>query len=484
MAQPAIAAPRGTWQEARSPSPARRSLVLAATVVAAIVSLSVLWILITGMRPSYDAFGWLTWGRQVLHWNLNTDGAPSWKPLTFLFTLPYALAGANPQMWLWMITATGSALAGAVIAGRIAYRLSGPCPHRPWAPIAAGVLAGLGVLGMSGYSQLVLIANSDPMIITLCLAAIDSHLSGRHRLAFGLLILASFGRPEAWVFAFLYALWAWRTVPSMRLLATLGIVLIPVAWFTVPALTSHSWLTPGDLALNSQNVIHGNKALGVFNRLRNLYELPIQLAVAAALVMAILRRSKAWLGLAAVALLWVLIEIAFAYHGWSAVPRYLMEPGAVLIVLAGSAVGIVLGYQPRRLSRSKWGALAAGVVLVVALIAGSVPSARTRVRVTHDEIRAARHSGRELTRLQQVIARDGGAARIKGCGQPVTLVGKQSEVAWAVGLNVGNVGYRPGKSIQQGTPIVVLKPHDGGWEVRPYHTSPGCRELRTDSQMG
>ena len=59
---------------------------------------------VTGMRPDYDAFGWLVWGRQVLHWNLNTDGAPSWKPLTFLFTLPYALAGST-QVWLWTVTA-------------------------------------------------------------------------------------------------------------------------------------------------------------------------------------------------------------------------------------------------------------------------------------------------------------------------------------------------------------------------------------------
>ena len=77
----------------------------------------VAWVVWTGMRPSYDAFGWLVWGHQVLHWDLNTDGAPSCKPLTFLFTLPYALAGANPQMWLWMITSTVGALAGACSRG-------------------------------------------------------------------------------------------------------------------------------------------------------------------------------------------------------------------------------------------------------------------------------------------------------------------------------------------------------------------------------
>ncbi|MGP0049853.1 MAG: hypothetical protein ACLPZR_13525, partial [Solirubrobacteraceae bacterium] len=428
----------------------------------------------------------------------NTDGAPSWKPLTFLFTLPYALAGANPQMWLWMITSTVGALAGGVFATRIAFRLTGPCPGRRWAPWAAGAFAGIGVLGLAGYSELVLIANSDPIVVTLCLAAIESHLRGRRRLTFALLVLASLGRPEAWAFAGLYGLWALRRAPAMRVMVAAGVVLIPAAWFVVPALTSHSWLISGDLALNSANVIHGNKIVGVIDRLRSLYELPMQLAVAVALALAAVRRDREWLGLAAAAGLWVVIEIAFAYHGWSAVARYLLEPAAVLVVLAGAATGRVLAWEPRRpgapgsalpgsaLARGvlRWAPAAVVAILVVAL----VPAARSRVRVTRGELHAAHHANLELTRLEAVIATDGGAAAIKACGQPVTLVGYQSEVAWAIGLNVGNVGYRPGRSIDQGIPIVVLKPHDDGWQVRPYNMPAAdasrCDRLRTDSAFG
>ncbi len=68
-----------------------------------------------------------------------------------------------------------------------------------------------------------------------------------------------------------------------------------------------------------------------------------------------------------------------------------------------------------------------------------------------------------------MIERVGGAKRMKSCGQPVSLLGFQSTVAWEVGLNVGNVGYRPGRSIARGTPIVVFKPHAKGWQVRPYN---------------
>ena len=60
--------------------------------------------------------------------------------------------------------------------------------------------------------------------------------------------------------------------------------------------------------------------------------------------------------------------------------------------------------------------------------------------------------------------------------------------AWAIELNVGNVGYRPGRSIAEGIPIIVFKPHDAGWQVRPYHLLPSaisrCEFLRTDSAMG
>ncbi|MGO9890160.1 MAG: hypothetical protein ACLP0L_19960, partial [Solirubrobacteraceae bacterium] len=75
-------------------------------------------------RPSYDAYGWMVWGHQTWRLTLDLGGAPSWKPVPFLFTVPYALAG-HYQLWLWMITATAVALGGTVFAARIAYRLVG-----------------------------------------------------------------------------------------------------------------------------------------------------------------------------------------------------------------------------------------------------------------------------------------------------------------------------------------------------------------------
>jgi hypothetical protein len=83
------------------------------------------------------------------------------------------------------------------------------------------------------------------------------------------------------------------------------------------------------------------------------------------------------------------------------------------------------------------------------------------------------------------VSRDGGPGRIKACGQPVTLVGLQSKVAWATSLNVGNVGFRPGKEINSGKAIVFFKPHGEGWEVQPIHISAAdiasCKSLKIDS---
>lgn len=440
------------------------------TVAAGIVLLSIAFVAATGMRPEFDAYGWLVWGRQTLHWNLDTNGAPSWKPLTYMFTLPYALAGRE-QPWLWMVTSVAVSLSGAFFGGRIAYRLTGPAPDRIYAPIIAAVFAGLGVLAIDGYWQLLLISNSDPMVVSLCLAAIDSHLSGRPRIAFAVLFLASLGRPEVWAFTFFYAVWMWRAVPDMRLRSVIGLCLIPLLWFVIPALTSKSWFRPGDLALNSVRVLHGDKFTGVFGRYFDLFTVPMKVAAGAAVVMAFVRRDRVWLGLIGLALAWILIEIGFAFYGWSAAPRYLIEPAAVMMVLAGATVGRVLTGEPKTMAALRW----AGPVAVAALAVALVPTARGRARDAHVEILNRRQAGVQIDRLHKVIERDGGASRIRACGQPVTVLGFQSTLAWEIGLNVGNVGFRPGRSIHRGRPIVLFKPNHLGWIVQPIHTTPALR---------
>jgi hypothetical protein len=469
-------------------------------VACAVLVASIVFVVVVGMRPSYDPFGWLVWGHQVLHWNLNTDGAPSWKPLTFLFTLPYALFG-RAAVYMWMVTSVAGTLVGAVFAARIAFRITtdGGVPvTRGYAPYVAGAFAGVGLLGMQTYPHLILIADSDQLNVALCLAAIDAHLSRRPRLALAVLVAAAMGRPEVWPFVALYAVWLWLRVPGARPWALLGLALIPVAWFPVPALTSKGVFHAGDLALNQVTVIHGNKVIGVIGRWRGLYELPMQVASAVGIVLATVRRDFETLGLAGAAALWVVIEIGFAYHGWSAVQRYMIESAAVMVVIAGGLVGRLLADGPEWATvlhgfgaAGRWAGPAVrtlGPALVVVLIVSLLPAAHQRVRVWRNGVTKARHDAKVIKRLGDVIAKVGGGSAVLRCGQPVSYNRFQSTLAWAVGLNVGATGYNVGKSISRGKPIVTFTVHRDGWQVRPYNllpqTAASCQRLRADSAMG
>ena len=110
------------------------------------------------------------------------------------------------------------------------------------------------------------------------------------------------------------------------------------------------------------------------------------------------------------------------------------------------------------------------------------------MRTVRGLIDASRHSAKQIDRLHKVIDDDGGPDAIKACGQPVSLLGFQSTVAWYVGLNVGNVGFRPGKSIGRGDQIVLFKPHNNGWQVRLYNlpatAKAQCDQLKADTDFG
>ncbi len=453
-----------------------------ALIALALIGVSILLVALTRARPGYDAFGWLVWGRQTLHWNLNTDGAPSWKPLTFLFTLPYSLLGRHLAARLWVITAWAGGLAGVVFAARIAYRLTPARPEHRAGPIVAAAIAGAGVPVIGDYAHLLLIANSDPFTTTLCLAAIDAHLRRRYRLAFAVLVLVGLARPEGWLFAGLYALWSWRAVPAMRPLAVAGVALIFALWFAVPAVTSHSALHPGELALNSPRQIHGSKLAGVIRRLRGLLGLPIQIAALLAVAWAVLRRDRAWLTLAAAAALWVVIELALALHGFSAVARYLLEPAAVLVVLAAAAVGRLLDALPA----APWLRLA-GPVVVLVFVLGLIPYVREDERVSRRQVSDERADSALVARLDDAIDAVGGRRAIRRCGPAVGPVGNQSLLAWALEVNVGDVGYKPGRAIRSGRPVVVFKPRGHGWSVHAWHPRhadvAGCARVRYETPL-
>ena len=445
-----------------------------------------------GTRPGYDPYGWLVWGYQTLHLNLNLGGAPSWKPLPYLFTVPYALGGRY-ELRLWMITAVAISLAGSIFAGRIAYRVTlgaatgadgsdGSAPIRRYAPMAAAIFAGAAVLGLEGYAHYILSVQSDPMIVTFCLAAIDMCLCRRYRWAFALLILGALGRPEVWPFLALYSIWAWLKMPALRWMVSGGIALVAFMWFGIPWITNGNPDIAGQLALHSPRELHQNKVTGTIGRLSGLHYLPIWIAALGAVAIGALRRDLAVLTLAGAVGLWLIVEIAFALHGFPALPRYMFEAGAVVAVLAGIGVGWALTELPK-LSRTL--PLWTGIPAVAALIVSILPGAVSRLRAERLDLRHERGRGNEIALLQTTIDTLGGYRQIRNCGEPVTIVEYASVLAWLTHLDVGSVGYLPSTEMRHRYPIVLFgTTSPGGWTVRPWHSHPDqrkqCSDLRAE----
>ena len=216
-----------------------------------ITLLSAVIVFVARTRPGFDPYGWLVWGRQTLSLSLDTNAAPSWKPLPYLFTVPYALAG-HYQLRLWMITSVAVALAGTVFAGRITYRSGRSAARaRRWAGIVAGVFAGLAVLGIQNYSHYILSSQSDPMIVSLCLGAIDCHLYKRPRAAFVLGCWRRWDGPRRGRFWRMYSLWMWLRLPGTRWLVGGGWVALALLWFGIPAITSRTPFVSASNALDS-----------------------------------------------------------------------------------------------------------------------------------------------------------------------------------------------------------------------------------------
>ena len=425
-------------------------------------------------RPGFDPYGWLTWGQQTITASLDTNAAPSWKPLPYLFTVPFALAG-HYQLYLWMFTAVAVSLSGLVFAGLIAHRLTGPAAH-PRAALATGVFTALALAGIQDYWHYILSAQSDPMIVALCLGAIYCHLSGRPRWAFVLGALAALGRPEVWPFIGLYGIWMWITLPSTRWLVAGGAVLVLALWFGIPALTSRTPFVAASNAMDSGRALRGNKVFGTIGRFLQLNAWPLELAALLAVVIAAVRRDKVTLALAAGIVVWVVIETAFALHGWPGLARYMFEAGAVAVVLAGIAVGRLLSDAPALVRAPGW----AGLGLVVVLVAGLLPWAVSQARAERKDIREQRLRTREINNLHSVVARLGGAARIRSCGEPLTRLEYQTMLAWTLHLNVAKIGYKYSQSIAHGNPIVLFTPYPTGvgWKVQALHqVSPACKSL-------
>jgi hypothetical protein len=171
------------------------------------------------------------------------------------------------------------------------------------------------------------------------------------------------------------------------------------------------------------------------------------------------------------------VEVALALHGYSSVQRYLIEPAAVLIVVAGIGVGTALSYTG---TAPRWLGIAAAAIVAV-FVLSLAPYTRRTLRTDHALVSQAHHDALVLDRLQAVIADESGAQRVLACGRPVTTLRYQSTLAWELGVNVGTVDYALASAEAGNRPVVLFTPRASGWRVRAINPSAagttGCSRL-------
>ncbi len=474
----------------------------------AVILASAVIVLEAGTRPGYDPYGWLIWGYQTLHLSLDLGGAPSWKPLPLLFTVPYALFG-HWAMWLWMVTAEAASFAGSIFAGRIAYRVVSSDGRYRYAAIGAAIFAGLGMYAiqdningtLDSYIHYILSVQSDPMIVTLVLAAIDLHMQKHRRWVIAMLTLAGLGRPEVWPILALYSLWCWVRRPDMRLFIVGATVVTLFLWFGVPTITNGRPFVAGDLAQGSPRECGSGKIICTIDRFKTLNLWPVWVLALTAVAWAGYRwrqiRSRPAhpatdsaerpardtermerteravtenyllvLALAGCVVIWLVIEIAFALHGWPAVPRYIFEPAVVAILLGGIGFGWLLSELPKRLRLPVW----PGVIVGAALLAVLVPGVVTRIDNWQTDLGHEQTRTKQIDQLAGLVNRIGGSEAVLRCGQPVANVEYVSILGWFVHRNDGVIGHRPQFELHQSNPIVLFTQLHHGWATYPWHT--------------
>jgi hypothetical protein len=403
---------------------AARSLWILGCAAVAALSLLAPW------APTYDPWAWLIWGREVSGLELDTTAGPAWKPLPVLATTVLSpLDEAAPALWL-VIARTGGLLA-VVLAVSLAARLA---PGRGrW---FAGAVAALGLLAAVGFLRGVAGGSSEGLLVALLLLAVDRHLSGRHVQAFGLGLGASLLRPEVWPFLLVYALWLWRRDPASRRLVAAGIALVPALWLAPELWGSGDLLRSSERAQvpnPGQPALADQPALEVLEGFATMVPLPVLLLALGTTVVALLRRERLPLVLAGGVAGWVVLVAVMAEAGFSGEDRYLLAAAAFAAVLGGVGAGTLYALAALRAPRA---VAPVGVAILAVAVAASFPSARR----LGDELAYAAHLRADL---KTVVARAGGAERLRSCGPLYAGRYRFPLVAWHLRAHISDLSLTP-----------------------------------------
>jgi hypothetical protein len=386
--------------------------------------------------PTYDPWAWIIWGREIVHLDLSTIHGPSWKPLPVLLTTPFSLfGGLAPDLWLFV--ARAGTLAGVWFVFSLARRLGGT---------PAGVAAALPYALAPWTLRNGATGNSEGLLVALALAAVDRHLDGRYRASFALALGAALLRPEAWPFVGLYGLWLlWRR-PEVRTLVIGGFASLPALWL-LP-----EWWGSGDLlraAHRAQNprsdspAFAENPVRAVLDQFATMLTPAVWVGIAALVLVLLVRRPPSRRDLAILgvlvggAVLWVVEVAVMTSDGFSGNVRYLVMPAAVMWLAAGVGAGwLMRAVLGRRV-------VAGGALTATAAVALGIGFAGPAVHRVPSDVRAITFQAQLNDNLGLVVARAGGAARLRECGHAYTGPFQVPVVAWNLRVHTTRVGLEP-----------------------------------------
>ncbi len=452
--------------------------------------------LLAPSQPSYDPWMWLVWGREVAALDLDTVDGPAWKPLPVLLAAPLTAFGAAAPA-LWLLVARTGAIAAALLAARLAWRLAG-------GSLLAAAVAGAGVALSAGWAWHAAVGNAEGLLLALAIAAFDQALDGRHRRALFLGAAAALLRPETWPFLAGYAAWLWRREPGLVPLAGALGGAVAVLWFVPEWLGSGDWLRSAERARipnPGAPALADRPALASLRHAAEISLLPVAIAALAAAGRGVglgaaggrraarprrpaaalaARRGVLLAGLPALAgLAWIAIVALMAERGYSGEPRYAV-PGAAALAVSGGVGAAWLHARARRRSA------AAGRAAAVAVLAVLAPFVAARAGGTAAELRRATADARLYGSLGDAVAAAGGRDAVLACGRPAVGRLRGPATAWALRIHRRDVVFtaaaggvvlrsriRPGAAVRPPAPpggAVVAR--SARWELR---RPPGCR---------
>jgi hypothetical protein len=395
--------------------------------------------------PSYDPWSWIVWGRSVLdpHLSFLTGGGPSWKPLPVMFTTIYGRFGSAAPT-LWVITARAGGLLALVAAYRLGSKLVEGIGSDVAKPIA-GTVAVLGILTTQDFWYYWFRGTSEPMLIGATLWSIDRMLAGKRIQAFVLLVVLSQMRPEAWPFLGLYGLWLWFKEPRFRWLIVIGFVSIPVFWFVPTKVGSGQWFLAATHASEYNGHLGSSPVIEALRRAWNLQVPPVVFGAVAAVVLTWLReRDKVTLGLAAVAVAWILVVVVMVIDHYPGLERFFLPASAILCVLAGAGYARLAVLAADAVKSSGSGRRAITIAAAVALLGLSVavPIVRARIDGARSVPGTADQAVTILNQLSDAVKAVGGKAKVLPCKTSAVAInhGVQTALAWKLYTDMTRVG--------------------------------------------